>query len=130
MKTEENNLDRFKGTNPFSVPEGYMEDLTANIMSRIPEKSSVETKKISMMDRVRPWLYMAAVFAGMGLFFKALIYFNQTDENKVTDSLLVKSNTTASTVSAKQVNEDQEYLEFLEKQYTGYILAEEMDNFE
>ena len=25
MKKEENNLDRLKGTNPFTVPEGYME---------------------------------------------------------------------------------------------------------
>ena len=24
MKKEENNLDRLKGTNPFTVPEGYM----------------------------------------------------------------------------------------------------------
>ena len=25
MKTEQNNLDRLKGKNPFTVPEGYME---------------------------------------------------------------------------------------------------------
>jgi len=28
MKKEENNLDRLKGTNPFTVPEGYMETFT------------------------------------------------------------------------------------------------------
>ena len=28
MKTEQNNLDRLKGKNPFTVPEGYMEGLT------------------------------------------------------------------------------------------------------
>ena len=27
MKTEQNNLDRLKGKNPFTVPEGYMEGL-------------------------------------------------------------------------------------------------------
>ena len=27
MKKEENNLDRLKGTNPFTVPEGYMDCL-------------------------------------------------------------------------------------------------------
>ena len=42
MKTERNNLDHFKGKNPFTVPEGYMEGLTANIMSRLPEKSPKE----------------------------------------------------------------------------------------
>ena len=38
MKKEENNLDRLKGTNPFTVPEGYMEGLTERIMSQLPEK--------------------------------------------------------------------------------------------
>ena len=71
MKTEQNNLDRLKGKNPFTVPEGYMEGLTANIMSQLPEREpEEEVKKVSLMDRVRPWLYMAAVFAGLGLFFK------------------------------------------------------------
>ena len=64
MKTEQNNLDRLKGKNPFTVPEGYMEGLTANIMSQLPEREpEEEVKKVSLMDRVRPWLYMAAVFA-------------------------------------------------------------------
>ena len=71
MKKEENNLDRLKGTNPFTVPEGYMEGLTERIMSQLPEKPEERAKRISLMDRVRPWLYMAAVFAGLGLFFKA-----------------------------------------------------------
>lgn len=74
MKTEQNNLDRLKGKNPFTVPEGYMEGLTANIMSQLPEREpEEEVKKVSLMDRVRPWLYMAAVFAGLGLFFKVLV---------------------------------------------------------
>lgn len=68
MKKEENNLDRLKGTNPFTVPEGYMEGLTERIMSQLPEKPEERAKRISLMDRVRPWLYMAAVFAGLGLF--------------------------------------------------------------
>lgn len=42
MKKEENNLDRLKGTNPFTVPEGYMEGLTERIMSQLPEKAGGE----------------------------------------------------------------------------------------
>ena len=59
MKKEENNLDRLKGTNPFTVPEGYMEGLTERIMSQLPEKPEERAKRLSLMDRVRPWLYMA-----------------------------------------------------------------------
>lgn len=36
MKKKKNNLDRLKGTNPFTVPEGYMEGLTERIMSQLP----------------------------------------------------------------------------------------------
>lgn len=128
MEKEQNNLDRFKGKNPFTVPDGYMEDLTANIMSRLPEKPQVEAKKISMMERMRPWLYMAAVFAGMGLFFKAIIGIGG-DQNK-TDTLLVQSNDTSATFSVVQEAENEEYLEYLEAQYTDYLLAEELGNYE
>lgn len=128
MEKEQNNLDRFKGKNPFIVPEGYMEDLTADIMSRLPEKPQVEVKKISMMDRMRPWLYMAAVFAGLGLFFKAIVGIDG-DQSK-TDTLLVQSNDASAAISAIQDAENEEYLEYLEAQYTDYLLAEELSNYE
>lgn len=128
MEKEQNNLDRFKGKNPFTVPDGYMEDLTANIMSQLPEKPQVEAKKISMMDRMRPWLYMAAVFAGLGLFFKAIVGID--GEQSKTDTLLVQSNDASTTISAIQEAENEEYLEYLEAQYTDYLLAEELGNYE
>lgn len=129
MKTEQNSLDRLKGKNPFIVPEGYMEGLTANIMSQLPEREPEEkAKRVSLMDRVRPWLYLAAVFAGLGLFFKVLV----GPEGKVarTDSLLVKTEVSPASVPALQATEDEEYLEYLEEQYAGYILAEEIGEAE
>ena len=129
MEKEQNNLDRFKGKNPFTVPDGYMEGLTANIMSQLPEKTpEKEAKKISLMDRVRPWLYMAAVFAGLGLFFKVLV--GPEDKAAKTDSLLVKTEVSPASVSALQAADDEEYLEYLEERYTGYILAEEIGEIE
>ena len=63
MKKEENNLDRLKGTNPFTVPEGYMEGLTERIMSQLPEKQEERAKRISLLDRVRgcTWLRYSLV---------------------------------------------------------------------
>ena len=129
MKIEQNNLDRLKGKNPFTVPEGYMKGLTANIMSQLPEREpEKEVKTVSLMDRVRPWLYMAAVFAGLGLFFHVLV--GPEDKAAKTDSLLVKTEVSPKAVSALQAAEDEEYLEYLEEQYAGYILAEEMEDIE
>ena len=128
MEKEQNNLDRFKGKNPFTVPEGYMEDLTANIMSQLPEKPQVEVKKISMMDRMRPWIYMAAIFAGMGLFFKAIVGSEQQSPRK--DSLLVNNNIPVNTIVTPQPVEDEEYLEYLEDRYAGYILTGDLGETE
>ena len=126
MKKEENNLDRLKGTNPFTVPEGYMEGLTERIMSQLPEKQEERAKRISLMDRVRPWLYMAAVFAGLGLFFKAIVGINGSDGSTASDSLLVRTEVPTTALDAIEAEEDEEYLEYLEAQYANYLLDEEL----
>lgn len=126
MKKEANNLESLKGKNPFTVPEGYFEGLTSQIMSQLPEKPQEKEKRISLMDRVRPWLYMAAVFVGLGLFFKAIVFVNTPDPNSVPDSLLVRTEAPVDSSIAFQTEEDLEYLEFIEDQYTNYLLAEEL----
>lgn len=125
MKKEENNLDRLKEPNPFIVPEGYMEGLTERIMSQLPEKQVKESRPISLIDRVRPWLYLAAVFAGLGFFFKAIVGIGGVDNHAATDSFLVMTESPVSSWAAIGVNEDEEYLEYLEEQYVDYFLEEE-----
>lgn len=126
MKKEVNNLENLKGKSPFTVPEGYFEGLTAQVMSQLPEKSQEKEKQVSLMDRVRPWLYMAAVFAGLGLFFKAIMFVNTPDPTAVPDSLLVRTEAPADSFATIQDEEDEEYLEYIEAQYTNYLLAEEL----
>lgn len=124
MKKKQNNLDKFNGENPFKVPEGYFENLTTQIMSGLPEQSVLKepAKTISMTDRIRPWLYMAAVFVGLLLFFRALIGITgSNDDSQTGEPLLVHTE-----VSTDFYDEDEEYLEYLENQYANYILAEEM----
>lgn len=134
MKKESGNLERLKGKNPFSVPEGYMEGLTDQIMSQIPEKSHEEERKtVSLMDRMRPWLYMAAVFAGLGLFFKAIVGFAPEGANGMTDSLLVDTTVPQGALEYIQEEideEDQEYLEYIETQYVDYLVSEEIAQVE
>ena len=115
MKKEENNLDRLKGTNPFTVPEGYMEGLTERIMSQLPEKPEERAKRISLMDRV-----------GLGLFFKAIVGINGSDGSTASDSLLVRTEVPTTALDAIEAEEDEEYLEYLEVQYANYLLDEEL----
>ncbi len=57
----------------FRVPDGYFESLTQRVMERLPE-AEAETAQASaeiitlaeptLWQRVRPWLYLAAMFVG------------------------------------------------------------------
>ena len=47
----------------FPVPEGYFENLTSEVMNRLPEKEkliAVQTEP-TMWQKVRPWLYMTCL---------------------------------------------------------------------
>ncbi|MDR3253195.1 MAG: hypothetical protein LBT35_06520 [Tannerella sp.] len=73
MRIENSNLEKFKDRNPFRVPDGYFENFTAKMMSSLPEKPVPEkVVVISMYDRIKPWLYMAAAFAGLMVLFSVL----------------------------------------------------------
>jgi hypothetical protein len=49
------------------VPENYFTRFNEDIMNRLPEKEVMIPKTVSMWDRVKPWVYMAAMF--LGIFF-------------------------------------------------------------
>lgn len=127
------NLDNLRGKQPFSVPKGYMDGLTDRIMNQIPEKrpQAEEPLVISWADRVRPWLYLAAVFAGLGIFFKTIVGVMPQTENKG-DSLLVQSErplVSPDEIEAEQ-EEDLEYLEYIEMKYSDDLLANELNGDE
>ncbi len=127
------NLDNLRGKQPFSVPKGYMDGLTDRIMNQIPEKrpQAEEPLVISWADRVRPWLYLAAVFAGLGIFFKTIVGVMPQTENEE-DSLLVQSErplVSPDEIEAEQ-EEDLEYLEYIEMKYSADLLANELNGDE
>ena len=127
------NLDNLRGKQPFSVPKGYMDGLTDRIMNQIPEKrpQAEEPLVISWADRVRPWLYLAAVFAGLGIFFKTIVGIMPQTEN-AEDSLLVQSDrplVSPEEIEAEQ-EEDLEYLEYIEMKYSDDLIANELNGDE
>ena len=62
---EENKLPPKAGyRNPFKVPEGYFENLTENIMNNLPEQH-IEKIKVTLWCKIKPWIYMAAMFCGI-----------------------------------------------------------------
>jgi hypothetical protein len=126
MKDMNSNLDKFKGDNPFKTPQGYMDGLNNLIMSQLPVKESKKAIQITFAQRVRPWLYLAAVFAGLGLFFKAVIGPDFIGKQNTSDSLYVQSSVSEGTMSALSSAEDKEYQEYIENKYANYVLEGEL----
>ena len=126
MNKESNKLNQFKGQNPFKLPEGYMENLSSQIMDNIPERIDEPEEEISLRIKIRPFLYMAGMFTAMGFFLKLLVGNFPTESNSMqNDSLLV--NTEIESVDFYATNkEDKEYLEYVEEQYSAYLLKEEV----
>ena len=58
---------------PFKVPEGYFENFTNGIMSQLPYVDQEESTSVSLWHRVRPWVYMAAMFTGIALMIRVFV---------------------------------------------------------
>ena len=76
MKKEKTyNLDERGSRRPFTVPEGYFESLTQNIMASLPKQESLYSTKTTVTTwmRIKPYLYAAAAFAGIFFCIKAAV---------------------------------------------------------
>jgi len=60
---------------PFKMPEGYFDNFTNGIMSQLPDIVREDSGSISVnwWYRVRPWIYMAAMFAGIALMIRLFV---------------------------------------------------------
>lgn len=79
---EENKILRKAGTkNPFTVPEGYFENFTQELMNNLPEKEPLlPISEPTLWQRVKPWVYMTAMFCGIMLSVKIFVDKPQQEE--------------------------------------------------
>lgn len=52
--------DKYKKKNPFSVPEGYFEHLTDQVLEKIKEEE--KPQKVSFVQLLKPYMGLAAIF--------------------------------------------------------------------
>ena len=68
MKTENSKILEQLGKDPgFKVPENFFNDFNAKLIDSLPEVKITEEEKPTLWVRVRPFIYMAAMFAGVWL---------------------------------------------------------------
>lgn len=73
MKEDMNLKHKFGTENHFTVPEDYFKNLVPTIMDKLPEKEGQETPTIRLWDKVKPWIYMAAMFCGLLFTIRAVV---------------------------------------------------------
>lgn len=117
MKTKKQTLAEIGNKVPFKVPENYFSELNDSIMANLPEKEAPVVEVVTMWDKVKPWLYMAAMF--LGLFFTIRLITNSTQPN----SSNARENT-ASTITSSQQNywndvsiSEEEFFDYIETQF-------------
>jgi hypothetical protein len=76
------NLDRPGNKEVFKVPEHYFENLQAEIQHRIEMESAPAQGIRLFMNRVKPVLYMAAVFVLLLFSIRAVLNLTNTDNKQ------------------------------------------------
>lgn len=85
MREEDDILKKIGTGNAFKVPEGYFEHLTSEVMDKLPEKAKVpvEDKQPTLKVRLKPLLYMAAMFIGAALIIRVASVTHETTGGEV-----------------------------------------------
>lgn len=71
MHKEDIIIDRVGKATPFKVPDGYFEEVSARIMHQLPAyPAPPEAAKLTAWQKIRPYVYLAAMFAGIWCMMK------------------------------------------------------------
>lgn len=81
---QENKLKEKVGTRlPYTVPEGYFESFKKNLESNLPEFSEApKQKRLSTWHRIRPYVYLAAMFAGIWCMMKIFHNVSNSEQQR------------------------------------------------
>jgi hypothetical protein len=109
-----------KTKNPFKVPDNYFAQLNEEIMNRLPEKEIVVPEPVSLWDRAKPWVYLAAMFVGLYVTINFLLKTpegdNPAENQAVVQQMLSGSPGNVDNYwSTAQITEE-EFYQYLEEQ--------------
>ncbi|MCW1735713.1 hypothetical protein [Anaerorudis cellulosivorans] len=125
-------LEDINKTDPFKVPDHYFEQFNKEIMKRLPPIKTPEFQPVPLREKVRPWIYMAAMFVGLFIIIQFLTKNagNQSTRSSATYDSGMQSATIPSDKywSTVEISEE-EFYQYLEDQlsedeYYDYIYNE------
>lgn len=132
MKEETDLKQKIGKDNPFKVPEGYFENLTEQIMDKLPEiDNTKEEKEISLWEKIKPWVYMTAMFCGMMFGLKVMMGDKALESQNGTEDISIASSDNAAQEDDSDIIPD-EYIDPIVDQvmmddYTLYMYLTDAD---
>lgn len=74
MRISEEQNNKYCNHNPFLVPDDYFINFTQNLMNNLPEKKNIDFHPhMNLWQRVRPLVYLAAMFCGIILCVRTFV---------------------------------------------------------
>lgn len=135
MKSDkENILDKIGHKDGMTVPEGYFEDFCRRMEQQLPVNEAAETPAEARVlpaptvwSRVRPFVYMAAMFAGIWCMVKMFSMLGHSDVDLAIDRNEVLSSALSDDHFVYEyIRDDVSDREMLEEMYLDSIDIEDM----
>ncbi|MCM1489969.1 MAG: hypothetical protein NC095_03990 [Muribaculum sp.] len=113
-----NILEKAGGKTGYTVPPHYFDNVRSKIMDNLPEYQVQKQPKLSAWEKVKPYFYMAAMFAGIWCMMKMFHIISSTD---------LSLDNPPEAVAVAMANADHaEYLYFPNDNAESFMLEEEL----
>lgn len=106
-------LDEIGRKHGMKVPEGYFADFTEKMVERLPEREIPLPEQPTLWLRIRPWVYMAAMFAGVWLMMKMFTGIFSVEKGATLDVEMTAS-------AAEENSVEDEWIAHYVDDYTAY----------
>lgn len=134
MKQEDKLLQHYGRDTGFKVPDGYFDSLSRNIAERLPEyPERPKPKPLSTWQKIKPYVYLAAMFAGIWCMMKVFHTMSSAPGDNMLDNMpeniaLVMSSSDHDAIAYASDDDSEFYLEEeMHAEYDGDIADFEKD---
>ena len=119
MKEEKNILDKVNRNSGMTVPENYFADFAEKMIQSLPEKKEpIITQPVTTWQRIRPFVYLVAMFAGVWCMVKMV--------NLITSNPASGLSQSTEQIVAEAIQDESFIEEYCYEDFSEYTILETM----
>lgn len=131
MKEDKNILDQINRNSGMTTPDNYFADFAEKMMQSLPEKQEPVIKPLTPWQRVRPYVYLAAMFAGIWCMVEMVDLITSSAGTPIeSNEQIVAEAITDDTFFDEYCYEDYDEYSLLETMYDDGIDSEEITSID